>query len=59
MAEVEIQSEGVDDLLLLMGQQQKMGVAEIIDDIITPHWRRQGLSVGQTIDIPECERVAS
>jgi hypothetical protein len=33
----------------LVGQQQKMGIAEIIDEIITPHWRRQGLSVGQTI----------
>jgi transposase len=34
---------------LLVGQQQKLGLAEIIDGIITPHWRRQGLSVGQTI----------
>jgi transposase len=49
MAEVEIQSERVDDIPLLVKQQQKMGVAEIIDEIITPHWRRQGLSVGQTI----------
>lgn len=49
MAEVEIQSERVDDIPLLVGQQQKMGLAEIIDGIISPHWRRQGLSVGQTI----------
>lgn len=49
MAEVEIQSERVDDIPLLVKQQQKMGLAEIIDDIITPHWRREGLSVGQTI----------
>jgi transposase len=49
MAEVEIQSERVDDLPLLVGQQQEMGMAEIIDAIINPHWRRQGLSVGQTI----------
>ena len=49
MAEVEIQNERVDDLPLLVGQQQKMGIGEIIDGIITPHWRRQGLSVGQTI----------
>jgi transposase len=49
MAEVEIQSERVDDIPLLVKQQQKMGLAEIIDEIITPHWRRQGLSVGQTI----------
>ena len=49
MAEIEIEHERVDDLPLLVGQQQKMGIAEIIDGIITPHWRRQGLSVGQTI----------
>ena len=49
MAEVEIQNERVDDVPLLVGQQQKMGLAEIIDGIIKPHWRRQGLSVGQTI----------
>ena len=49
MADVEIQSERVDDLPLLIGQQQKMGIAEIIDGVITHHWRRQGLSVGQTI----------
>jgi len=49
MAEVEIQSERVDDLPLLVGQQQKIGMAEIIDGIISPHWRREGLSVGQTI----------
>lgn len=50
MTEVKIQNERVDDLPLLIGQQQKLGIAEIIDDIITPHWRRQGLSVGQTIE---------
>lgn len=49
MTEVEIQSERVDDIPLLIGQQQKLGLAEVIDGIITPHWRRQGLSVGQTI----------
>jgi len=49
MAEVEVQNERVDDLPLLIGQQQKMGMGEVIDAIITPHWRRQGLSVGRTI----------
>lgn len=49
MAEVEVQNERVDDIPLLIGQQQKMEMAEVIDAIITPHWRRQGLSVGQTI----------
>lgn len=50
MTEVKVQNERVDDLPLLIGQQQKLGIAETIDDIITPHWRRQGLSVGQTIE---------
>jgi transposase len=49
MADVKIQSERVDDLPLLIGQQQKMGIAEIVDGVIHPHHRRQGLSVGQTI----------
>lgn len=50
MADIEIESERVDDLPLLIGQQQKMGIAEIVDGIINPHHRRQGLSVGQTIE---------
>ena len=49
MAEIKTQNERVDDLPLLFRQQAKMGIGEIIDGIITPHWRRQGLSVGQTI----------
>ena len=49
MTEVEVQSERVDDIPLLIEQMQKMGMAEIIDANIKPHWRRQGLSVGQTI----------
>jgi len=48
-AEVEIRHERVDDLPLLIAQQQKIGVAEVIDAAIDPHWRRQGLSVGQTV----------
>ncbi|HMQ55961.1 MAG TPA: hypothetical protein PKD98_28025 [Anaerolineae bacterium] len=50
MAEVEIQTERVDDIPLLVKQQQKLGLAEIIDEVIRLHWRRQGLSVGQTIE---------
>ena len=46
MAEIEIQTERVDDIPLLVKQQQKMGIGEIIDAVITPHWRRQGLSGG-------------
>jgi transposase len=49
MTEIEVQNERVDDIPLLIGQQQKMEMAEVIDTIISPHWRRRGLSVGQTI----------
>ena len=49
MADIEIQSERVDDIPLLVGQQQKMGLAEIIDESIIPHGGRQGLSVGQMV----------
>jgi hypothetical protein len=49
MTEIEIQSERVDDIPLLISQQQQMGLAEIIDEIIIPHGGRQGLSVGQTV----------
>jgi transposase len=50
MTEIDIQTERVDDLPLLVGQQQKLGLAEIIDGVIRPHWRRQGLSVGQIVE---------
>jgi transposase len=49
MAEVEVRNERVDDIPLLVAQQHKMGIAEIVDENIEPHWRRQGLSVGQTV----------
>lgn len=49
MAEVEIQTERVDDIPLLIYQQQKMGIAEVIDGIIGRHGNRQGLSVGQIV----------
>jgi transposase len=49
MAEVEIRNERVDDIPLLVAQQRKMGIAEIIDENLEPHWHRQGLSIGQTV----------
>ena len=49
MAEVEIQTERIDDLPLLVAQQQRMGIAEIIDAVIMPHGNRAGLSVGWTV----------
>jgi len=49
MAEVEIQTERIDDLPLLVAQQQGMGIPAIIDAVIEPHGNRQGLSVGWTV----------
>jgi transposase len=49
MAEVEIQTERIDDLPLLIAQQQRMGIPDIIDAVIEPHGNRQGLSVGWTV----------
>jgi transposase len=49
MAEVNNQTERIDDLPLLVAQQQRMGLAEIIDGVIEPHGNRQGLSVGWTV----------
>jgi transposase len=46
MAEVRIQSERVDDIPLLIGQQEKMGIPEVVDAVIRPNGHRQGLSVG-------------
>ena len=51
MTEIDIQSERVDDIPLLIGQQQQMGLAEIIDEVIVPHGGRQGLNVGQTVQV--------
>ena len=47
--EVDITSERVDDIPLLVAQQRKMGIAEVIDGNVKPHWHRQGLSVGETV----------
>lgn len=46
MAEVEIRTERIDDVPLLVHQQQKMGIPEVLDEVIHPHGNRQGLSVG-------------
>ena len=46
MAEVEIQTERVDDIPLLVHQQQRMGIPEVLDDVICPHGNRQGMSIG-------------
>ncbi len=46
MAEVKIETERIDDVPLLMHQQQKMGIPEVLNQVIQPHGNRQGLSVG-------------
>ena len=46
MAEIEIYSERVDDVPLLVHQQQRMGLPAVLDEVIQPHGNRQGLSIG-------------
>ena len=46
MAEVEIRTERVDDVPLLIHQQQKMGIPDVLNEVIHPHGNREGLSVG-------------
>ena len=46
MAEIEIRTERIDDIPLLIHQQQRMGIPEVLDNVIHPHGNRQGLSVG-------------
>ncbi len=41
--------ERIDDIPLLVGLQQKIGIAEVIDTIIPRHWLHQGLSLGQLV----------
>ena len=45
-----IQTERVDDVPLLLGQQWRMGIRAVVDDIIKPHGNRQGLSIGMTVE---------
>lgn len=46
VAEVRIHTERIDDLPLLVHQQRRMGIPEVVDEVIHPHGNRQGLSVG-------------
>lgn len=46
MAEIDINTERVDDVPLLVRQQQAMGIPQVLDVVIKPHGNRQGLSVG-------------
>ncbi|MFQ5344009.1 MAG: DUF4277 domain-containing protein [Anaerolineae bacterium] len=46
---IDIYTEQIDDVPLLFGLLQKMGLQPIVDAIIKPHGNRQGLSVGWMI----------
>ena len=49
MTEISIHTERVDDIPLLFGFLQQMGIQEILDKFVEPHGNRQGLSVGWLI----------
>jgi transposase len=46
MTEVTIHTECVDDIPLLFGFLQQMGVQETLDNTMNPHGNRKGLSIG-------------
>ena len=46
VTEVEIRTERIDDVPLLMHQQRRMGIPEVLDGGIQPHGNWEGLSVG-------------
>ena len=45
----EIQIERLDDIPLLIGLQQRLGLDTVIDDVIPRHWLQEGLSLGQLV----------
>lgn len=46
MAEVDIDTERVDDIPVLIHKQRMMGIPQVFDGVIRPHGNWQGLSVG-------------
>jgi hypothetical protein len=46
MTEVNIDTERVDDVPLLICQQEAMGILQVLDEVIVPYGNREGLSVG-------------
>jgi transposase len=46
MAEVEVCTERVADVPLLVHQQRRMGIPTVLDEVIEPHGNRKGLSIG-------------
>jgi transposase len=51
MAGVEIQTERIDDIPLLVSQQQRMGIPQTIDEVIAVHGNRQGLNLGPMLSV--------
>jgi transposase len=47
MTEIEVRTERVDDVPLLVHQQRRMGIPEVLDEVVCPHGNRQGLSLGE------------
>jgi transposase len=46
VAEIDVRTERVADVPLLIRQQQQMGIVDVLNEVITPHGNRKGLSVG-------------
>lgn len=47
MKEIEVYTERIDDVPLLMAFQNQMGLPEVLDAVIKPHGNRKGLSFGE------------
>ena len=47
-AELTIDTERVDDIPLLLAQEERMGIGQLIDEHFAPHGNWQGLSPGKT-----------
>lgn len=46
MTEVNIYTERVDDIPLLMHLQSQMGIPAVLNRVVTPHGNRRGVSIG-------------
>jgi transposase len=49
MSELTVHTEQIDDIPLLVKHQQEMGIADVIDGLVTRHSNRIGLSLGWMI----------
>jgi transposase len=48
-AEIRLEHERVDDIPLLLGELERMGVAQLVDESFAMHGNWQGLSIGQVV----------